>query len=158
MLKPMIAALILSTASVAVADAPRKLPVDKQQALLDTLNYGESFGLRDRSAVQPKAVEREPVAQLKALVALTESPINRIVRDRMADVENCWLKQPGKHVATGVNLKLAVENGMVVSAKVEGELPKGLAQCITAATDRWAFPVIEGRAEIEQGIQLNAVK
>ena len=161
MTKPILSALILSTVGVVAAPAfaetakkPAPAKPESQEQLLKQLNYGETFGLRSRNSEQPKAAEHDPVVQIKSL---TESQANKVVNDKLVDVENCWLKLPAaKRVTTSATLHLAVENGMVVAARVDGELPKGVAQCITAATDRWAFPVTDSRSELEQGIVLNA--
>ena len=160
MTKPMLTALILSTVGVvaapAFADTAAKKPAkpETQEQLLKQLNYGASFGLRSRSAEQPKAAEQDPAVQIKSL---TDSQANRVVKDKLVDVENCWLKLPAaKRVTSSATLHIAVENGMVVAARVDGELPKGVAACITAATDRWAFPVTDARSELEQGLVLNA--
>jgi hypothetical protein len=157
MTKSMLTALLLSTvASVAAADTAKKpVRTESQEQLLAQLNYGTSFVLGERHAAQPKASEADPVIQIKSL---TESQGNKVVQDKMVDVENCWLKLPAaQRVTSSATLHLAVENGMVVEARVEGALPKGVASCITSATDRWAFPVTDARSEIEQGIVLNAI-
>lgn len=132
--------------------APAKL--ESQEQLLAQLNYGTGYGLKERLTAQPKATENDPIVQVKSL---TGSQVNKVVSDKMVDVENCWLKLPAKkRTNASATLRIAVENGMVVQARVDGELPKGVAQCITAATDRWAFPVTDARSEIEQGLVLNA--
>jgi hypothetical protein len=155
MTKSMLTVLILSTVGFvapAVADTAKKL--ETQEQLLSQLNYGETFGLKARTAEQPKAAEHDPIIQIKSL---TESQANKVVKDKLVDVENCWLKLPAaKRTASSATLHLAVENGMVVEARVDGQLPKGVAACITAATDRWAFPVTDARSEVEQGLVLNA--
>jgi hypothetical protein len=155
MTKSMLTALILGTVGFvapAVADTAKK--VETQEQLLAQLHYGETFGLRARTSEQPKAAEHDPMIQIKSL---TESQANKVVQDKLVDVENCWLKLPAaKRIASSVQLHLAVENGMVVEARVDGQLPKGVAQCITAATDRWAFPVTDARSELDQGIVLNS--
>jgi hypothetical protein len=161
MTKPILSALILSTVGVAAAPVfadtakkPAPARPQTQEQLLKQLNYGESFGLRSRASEQPKVAEQDPTVQIKSL---TDSQVNKVVKDKLVDVENCWLKLPAaKRVTSSATLHIAVENGMVVAARIDGELPKGVAQCITAATDRWAFPVTDSRSELEQGIVLNA--
>lgn len=160
MTKSMLSALILSTvgfvAAPALADTAKKTgPIESQEQLLAQLNYGTSFGLKARDATPPKAAEQDPIIQIKSL---TDSQANKVVKDKLVDVENCWLKLPAaKRVTSSATLHLAVENGMVVEARVDGALPKGVAACITAATDRWAFPVTDARSEVEQGIVLTAI-
>lgn len=156
MTKSMLTALILGTvgfvAAPALADTAKK--IETQEQLLAQLNYGESFGLKARLAEQPKAAEHDPIIQIKSL---TDSQANKVVKDKLVDVENCWLKLPAaKRTASSAVLHLAVENGMVVEARVDGQLPKGVAACITSATDRWAFPVTDARSVVEQGLVLNA--
>ena len=151
----MLAALILGTVGLVAAPAFAKpKPTETQEQLLAQLHYGESFGLKSRTSEQPTAAEQDPMIQVKSL---SDSQASKVVKDKLVDVENCWLKLPAKkRVASSATLHLAIENGMVVEARVEGELPKGVAACITAATDRWAFPVTDGRSTIEQGLVLNA--
>ena len=161
MTKPILSALIFSTVGIVAAPAfadtakkPAPAKSETQEQLLQQLNYGTTYALRSRNSEMPKSAEQDPIVQIKSL---TESQANKVVKDKLVDVENCWLKLPAaKRITSSATLHLAVENGMVVAARVDGELPKGVASCITAATDRWAFPVTDSRSELEQGIVLNA--
>ena len=46
--------------------------------------------------------------------------------------------------------------GTVALASVEGDLPAGVAKCITAAANKWTFPSADAGCEIDHGISLNA--
>ncbi len=118
------------------------------------LNYGVGYGLKDRHASRPKG-DVEPVVELKTG---TESLMTHTVENRIGDIEVCWLKLPAKRrVASSAIVHLVVEGGSVTQAHVDGELPAGVASCITAATNQWAFPFVEGRSEVEHAITFHGV-
>jgi len=113
-------------------------------------NFGESFELKGRFASRPRDIDPAIVKNV------VERQPGRVLKDRMADLEYCWLKLPaGKRVASAAMLRVTVEaEGTVTQARVDGELPAGVARCITSAAQRWVFPVAEARVEIEHGITL----
>jgi hypothetical protein len=133
-------------AGIAVAEKPKspsKTAPKKQ-------NFGESFELKSRTTSKPRDTETVVVR------SVTEAQAGRVIKDRLGEVENCWLKLPaGKRTTSAAFLKVTIEaGGNVSSARIEGELPAGVGKCITTAAQRWTFPVADARSEIEHGITL----
>ena len=110
----------------------------------------ESFDLKGRTTSKPRDVDPTLVRNV------TENQASRVIKERIADVEYCWLKLPsGKRPTSAALLKLTIEpTGGVSFARIEGELPAGVGKCITTAASRWNFPVSDARSEIEHGITL----
>jgi len=150
-MKSMVVVTLLGLLSTPALADPRADAAES--AAWKKLNYGESYGLRERQATRPKG-EVEPVVVIKSL---TESPMADTVRNRIGDVEVCWLKLPAKRrVASSATVHLVIEGGMVTDARVDGKLPAGVAECIAAATSHWAFPFVDGRSELEHAITFTA--
>ncbi len=143
-MKPILVSLALALlSSSAVADKAKPKPAKKP-------NFGESFDLKARSSSKPRDVDPAIARNL------TEHQAGRVIKDKIGDLEYCWLKLPaGKRVASAAMLKVTIEAaGTVTQARVDGELPAGVAKCITSAANRWTFPVADARSEIEHGITL----
>lgn len=115
-------------------------------------NLGESFELKGRNASQPRDVDPSIVSNV-----IERQPV-RVIKDKLGDLEYCWLKVPaGKRVASAATLRVTIEAaGTVTQSRVDGELPAGVAKCITSAVNRWTFPVADARSEIEHGITLTS--
>lgn len=137
---------LVAFATPALADKakPPSKPAAKKKP-----NFGESFELKGRYASRPRDVE-------PAIVKNVIASQPRVLEDKIADVEYCWLKLPAaKRVASAAVLKVTIEAaGTVTSAHVEGRLPAGVGKCITSVATRWSFPVGDARSEIEHGITL----
>jgi len=129
--------------SSAFADKAKPKPTKKP-------NYGESFELKGRFASKPRDVD-------PTIVKNVEQAPTRVIKDKVGDLEYCWLKLPaGKRAASSAMLRVTIEAaGNVTQARVEGELPAGVGKCITSAANRWTFPAADARSEIEHGITLS---
>lgn len=135
-------------ASSAYADKPRPAPAKPAPK---KPNFGDSFDpfARGRSTSGPKIVDT-------AVVRSVTEKSGRTIKDKLDDLEVCWLKLPAaKRTATSVTLRVTVEaSGVVTATKLDGELPAGVGKCITAAAGRWTFAAADARTELEQGISL----
>jgi hypothetical protein len=133
-------------AGTAAADKP-KIP---SKPIAKKPNFGESYALKSRTTGKPRDIDPAIVRNV------TEAQSGRVIKERIADVEYCWLKVPaGKRTASAAMLKVTIEAaGNVSSARLDGELPAGVGKCITAAAGRWTFPAGDARSEIEHGITL----
>lgn len=150
-MKTTLAIALLGVVSVSASALADGKPTG-EAALWAKLNYGQTYVLGARKADKP-AGDTEPAVAVKH----ADSPLDAVIDNRMGDVEVCWLKLPAaKRVASSATLSLTVEGGMVKAAKIDGKLPDGVASCITTATDRWAFPVLDGKAELEHAMTFNA--
>jgi hypothetical protein len=159
-MKAIYAALILaSIASPALAKPARpatvpakKLAVEKPVVdEVSKLNLGLGYGLKSRKTEVPETdVETFEVKGLK------ENQVGAIVRERSEDLEYCWLRLPAaKRVVSAAILHLSIEaSGKVATVEVNGDLPAGVAKCITQMAGRWAFPVADVASEIDHGIML----
>ncbi len=139
-------ALAAGASSFAFADKPRaSKPVKKP-------NFGDAFELKGRSSSGPRIVDTAVVR------TVTEHQAGRVIKDKIADLENCWLRLPaGRRIASAATLHVTVEAaGTVTAARLDGELPAGVGKCITAAAGRWTFPATDGRTELEHGITLTS--
>lgn len=142
-------------ASSAAADKRRPTPAPaKPAAVAKKPNLGESFDLKQRRTALPRDTETQ------ATRSLTDAQVGRVIKDRIGDLEYCWLKLPaGRRTASAATLHVTIEAiGTVAEARIDGELPAGVGKCITTAAGRWTFPVAEGRTEIEHGITLTTTK
>jgi hypothetical protein len=145
-----LAVLVVMSASATSALADN----GAEQALWNKLNYGSTYVLGAKHAVEKPLGETEPAA---ALAKHVDSPLEAVVNGKISDVEVCWLKLPAaKRVASSATVHLVVENGMVTATNIDGKLPDGVASCITAATDRWAFPVLDAKAELDHALTFQA--
>jgi len=145
-MKPILVGLLLVVGASSVA---AQKPAPNRHAKKKP-NFGEGYELKDRSAHRPRVVETPVVRTVIA------HPTGRDLRDKVGDLEYCWLKlPPARRIASAAMLHVTVEAaGMVTAASVEGALPAGVERCITAAAGRWRFPVAETRAELEHAIML----
>ena len=121
----------------------------KKSSGISASNFGESFELKGRFASKPRDVD-------PTIVKNVEHAPTRVIKDKLSDLEYCWLKLPaGKRAASSAMLRVTIEAaGNVTQARVDGELPAGVGKCITAAANRWTFPAADARSEIEHGITL----
>jgi hypothetical protein len=140
-MKPILFASLIASSAIA---GPRKPPPKKP-------NFGESFDLHARRTTQPRDVDPATVR------SLSEHQAGAVIKTRLDDLENCWLRLPAaKRIAGGATLRVTIEaTGVVSSARIsDADLPAGVGKCITSAAARWTFPASESRAEIEHGITL----
>lgn len=140
----------------AVIVAP--LPEGLQVTTVDTnLAFGDSYEIFDRSRDIADSKGTEPTLKIK-----TDSPLNAITPQRLADIQYCWDRLPAARRAadTTATIKLAIEPiGTVSIATVTGDhLHVELKKCIVASTDRWRFPVADEATEIEYAIALKTTK
>ncbi|MBA3396805.1 MAG: hypothetical protein H0T89_29510 [Deltaproteobacteria bacterium] len=140
----------------AVAPAPvaNTLPVVAKKPVVDEvskLDLGIGYGLKQRRSALPT----EETEQFEAK-ALTESQVGKIVRERSDELEYCWLRlPPSKRVVSAAILHLSIHGtGKVASVEVNGDMPAGVAKCITSAASRWTFPVADAATEVDHGIML----
>jgi hypothetical protein len=143
--------LLAVTASTASAQKPRPAtkPAAQEKTAAKRPSFGDGYELKGRSSSGPRVVDTSMVR------SLSERP-NRVLGDRLDDLEVCWLRLPAsKRVTSAATLRVTIEAaGHVTAARVDGELPAGVGKCITAAAGRWSFPVADTRAEVEHGITL----
>ena len=151
-MKAIYAALILaSLASPALAKPSR--PAKKAVVVdeVSKLNLGLGYGLKTRKIEVP-----ETDAETFEAKGLKENHVGVIVREREGDLEYCWLRlPPAKRVVSAAILHLSIEaSGKVATVEVNGDLPAGVAKCITQMAGRWAFPAADTASEIDHGIML----
>ena len=151
-MKAIYAALILaSLASPALAKPSR--PAKKAVVVdeVSKLNLGLGYGLKTRKIEVP-----ETDAETFEAKGLKENQVGVIVREREGDLEYCWLRlPPAKRVVSAAILLLSIEaSGKVATVEVNGDLPAGVAKCITQMAGRWAFPAADTASEIDHGIML----
>lgn len=117
-------------------------------------DFGGEYTLGLRRATEVAVNDADKVAAK----SVTESTVAAVVREKSEVLEYCWLRVPAaKRTATSATLKLMIEaTGAVAGAELEGELPAGVAKCITSAAAKWTFPSADEGCEIEHGISLNA--
>lgn len=139
-------ALAAGASSFAFADKPRSSKPAKKP------NFGDSFELKGRSSSGPRIVDTAVVR------TVTERQAGRSIKDKIADLENCWLRLPaGRRIASAATLHVTVEAaGTVTAARLDGELPAGVGKCIAAAAGHWTFPAADARTELEHGITLTS--
>ena len=144
-MKAIYAALILaSLASPALAKPSR--PAKKAVVVdeVSKLNLGLGYGLKTRKIEVP-----ETDAETFEAKGLKENQVGVIVREREGDLEYCWLRLPP------AKLHLSIEaSGKVATVEVNGDLPAGVAKCISQMAGRWAFPAADTASEIDHGIML----
>lgn len=135
---------VLAGAAAAGKSKPAKTPPKKP-------NFGESFELKSRFSSRPRDID-------PAIVKTVEIQPTRVVKDKIGDLEYCWLRLPAsKRLASSAILRLTVEAaGTVSSVRVDGELPAGVAKCITTVAGRWTWATGDARSEIEHGITLTS--
>ena len=140
-------AAVGSLASPALADKP-SLKAKKP-------NFGESFDLKQRRSAPPRDVDPPVVVR-----SLSDSQTDRVIKNHVEDLEYCWLKLPAsRRTTTAATLHVTIEAiGNVADARVEGELPTGVAKCMSLAASKWRFPVTDARTELEHGITLTTTK
>lgn len=134
----------------AAAPVSEIIPV-KEKAI--KFNFGEDYVLAPKAATAPSG-EVEEVFEAQTV---NQAQVSKVVQERIADLEYCWLRIPAaRRVAGSANLKLMIEaNGAVAGAFVDGSLPAGVGACIEKLAARWAFPVADAGCEIEHAISLN---
>lgn len=152
-----ITTLVLALATVGVVASPAvagKRPAPAAKPKAKPPNLGESFDLKQRRTALPHDTDTA------AARTLTDGQVGRVFKERLGNLEYCWLKQPqGRRTASAAMLHLTVEAiGTVAEARIDGELPAGVGKCITAAASRWTFPASDGRSEVEHGITLTTTK
>lgn len=155
-----IALTTLGTLSTADAKRPKvpKAAVEKSALIMvedlevkgDT---GDDFvlGVRRATEITVDDTDKAPVR------VVTESAVAKLIRERSAELEYCWLRVPAaKRTATSAMLKLFIEaSGAVALADLDGELPAGVTKCITSAASKWTFPSGDEGCEIEHGLSFN---
>ena len=130
--------------TLSLADKPKPAKAPKQ-------NFGESFGLKQRRVAPPRG-NAEPIA----VRSLSDGQVGRVIKDRVGDLEYCWLRVPVARRTATATLHVSIEAaGTVSETRIDGELPASVGKCITTAANRWTFPVAESRTEIEHGITLS---
>jgi hypothetical protein len=122
---------------------------DKAKSKAKKPNFGESFELKSRSSSRPHDIDPAIVRNVAAQPA-------RAIKDKVSDLEICWLKlSAGKRLASSAMLRLTVEAaGNVSAVRVDGELPAGVAKCISSMASRWSWAPGDARSEIEHGVTL----
>lgn len=141
-------ATIPSTSKKAVIGVIKRAP----EAPMPKMNFGESYILGARTSAEPTSAE--PTND--AAKSVSDSQVGQVVRDRVEELEYCWLRLPAsKRVATSATLHLAIEaSGAVAGVTIDGTLPAGMSKCITAAASKWTFPSADSGCEIEHGISM----
>lgn len=138
--------LVGALAGAAAADRskPSKTPSKKP-------NFGESFELKSRFASRPRAID-------PTIVKNVEVQSTRAIKDKIGDVEYCWLRLPAnRRLASSAILRLTVEAaGHVSSVRIDGALPAGVAKCISTVAGRWTWAPEDSRSEIEHGVTLTS--
>ncbi len=147
-----------ATVAPAVSRVTNTLPALPKKPVVDEvskLDLGLAYGLKQRRAAMPSEQIAEDSEQFDAK-ALTESQVGKIVRERSDELEYCWLRlPPAKRVVSAAILHLSIHGtGKVASVEVNGDLPAGVAKCITSAASRWTFPVADAATEVDHGIML----
>lgn len=150
-------AAVATAPAVAPAPAANTLPALAKKPVVDEvskLDLGLAYGLKQRRAALPAEISEE-TEQFDAK-ALTESQVGKIVRERSDELEYCWLRlPPAKRVVSAAILHLSIQGtGKVASVEVNGDMPAGVAKCITSAASRWTFPVADAATEVDHGIML----
>jgi hypothetical protein len=143
-------ALVASAAS-ADTTPPKAARGSPAKAAPKKPNFGDSYDplSKGRSSSGPNIVDTSVVRNVS-------ERSNRSIKDKIDDLEVCWLKLPAaKRVAAAALLHVTVEaSGVVTASRIDGELPAGVGKCITGAAARWTFPVGDARTELEHGISL----
>jgi hypothetical protein len=157
-MKAIYAALIFASLASPALAKPTRPAVTPKKAVekpvvdeVSKLNLGLGYGLKARKNEVP-----ETDAETFEAKGLKENQIGAIVREREGDLEYCWLRlPPAKRVVSAAILHLSIEaSGQVAAVEVNGDLPVGVAKCITQMAARWAFPVADTASEIDHGIML----
>ncbi len=153
-MKPILVGLAVLAASTSTALAnPHATP--NKRAHVHKRNYGEGYDpLKPRSARHPRVADTPSV---RPVIESERAHANgRSLYDKVRDVEYCWLRVPARRrVATSATLHVTVEPmGNVSSVRVDGELPRGVARCMSKVGSRWRFAVADTRSELEQAIML----
>ena len=156
-----IALTTVGTLSTADAKKPKvpKPPVEKSALVMvkDIEIKGETgedfvLGLRRAAEVSVNDADKAPVR------VVGETAAAKVIHERSAELEYCWLRVPAaKRTASSAMLKLMIEaSGAVALADLDGELPAGVAKCITTVASKWTFPAGDEGCEIEHGLSINS--
>jgi hypothetical protein len=112
----------------------------------------ESYGMKARKAAMPS----DALAIVEAAKSVSNAQVTQVINERIEELEYCWLRLPAsKRVASSAMIHFAIEaSGTVAGIEVEGQLPAGVAKCITAATSKWTFPAADAGCEVEHPISM----
>lgn len=123
------------------------------------LDYGQSYTLGHHRAAVPRPAEDAPAPVATKPHTLGDSQVGKVVHDRLADVQRCWLKLPDKQrIDSTAVLHLAIApTGGVVDVTIGGDVPDGAVPCLTAAVERWQFPAAETSSEVSYPVMLRSL-
>ncbi len=137
-----------------VAPAPNTIqPLEEVAEKPAAAKLGESFDILARRHETTVASDAEPTLKLRGL---TENQVGQVTKSRLTEIEYCWDRLPtARRIDTTAVLKLSIEPiGSVAAIELKGEMHAELRKCITAAANRWRFPVTDAATEIEYAVAL----
>jgi hypothetical protein len=121
----------------------------------------DGYTLNQRRSIVPEDVEEEtPVVVEKTARGLSDKQVDvAIETDHSDELEYCWLRvPPALRKATDANIHLSIEtDGVVSGLQLTGDLPDGVASCISDVASRWTFPVATAKSEIDHALRLSSI-
>jgi hypothetical protein len=140
----------------AMADKPnKKKSVAAKSKKAPVIRYGESFDLSRPARKAARPVDEDIMEIEYRTVSLAQ--VGKVIKDRAADLEYCWLRLPAthrKHETTAL-LRLSIHpTGTLASAEVLGQVPPACTKCILAQASKWTFPEADTLTTVDYPITL----
>ena len=154
-MKPSIAIIVAASFLAAQAHAGKPHVAPEKKAPCKKM--GDLFELAPRHKDIPVGEEPVYVARPKPL---SDGQINKVVKTKLAEVQNCWNRLPSdaRKTDTTALIRLAVEaDGSVTDVDIGGPIPAYAQKCIAAAAAKWTFPVAEISSDVETAVALRAL-